>query len=325
MSLALILALAPLALVLLVLILGWIRTRMLARRAATLVPQLGQIQPVSGGAIHYVEAGDPARQTLVLIHGLAGQLQHFTYALVDRLAQDHHVIALDRPGCGYSTRDGAALAKLPEQARMIAEFLDTKGIKDPVLVGHSLGGAIALAMALERPRKVAGLALICPLTHHMAGAPAVFRPLEIRNARLRRLIGRTIAVPLANWTAQQTLTEVFAPEDFPEDFLDRAGGALGLRPKAFVTASEDVVGADASIAAQAQRYRDLEVPGAILFGVEDAVLLPTQHGVPMKKFGLRCELLPGRGHMLPITAPEECEEFIRGVSISTRVPATLRS
>lgn len=305
--------------------LGWLQTRKLARMGAALVPQMGQIQQVDGGAIHYVEAGDPSKQTLVMIHGLSGQLQHFTYSLVDRLAQDHHVIALDRPGCGYSTRESAALAALPEQARMIGAFLDAKGVEYPVLIGHSLGGAVALAMALDRPRKLAGLALLCPLTHHMGSTPPVFRPLELRTEWLRRLIGHTFAVPMAKWTADKTLEQVFAPEACPEDFLDRAGGALGLKPQAFITASEDVVAADETIAAQSERYAKLDVPGAILFGAEDPILLPTQHGVPMKKYGLRCEVLPGRGHMLPITAPDDCEEFIRGVSISTRVPATLRS
>ncbi|SDC45576.1 alpha/beta fold hydrolase [Ruegeria marina] len=314
----------PFALIGAALALGWLQTRRLTRMGAELVPQMGQIQPVDGGTIHYVEAGDPAKQTLVMIHGLSGQLQHFTYALVDRLAQDHHVIALDRPGCGYSTRESAALAALPEQARMIGAFLDAKGVEYPVLIGHSLGGAIALAMALERPRKLAGLALLCPLTHHMGSTPPVFRPLELRTAWLRRLIGHTLAVPMAKWTAEKMLEQVFAPETCPEDFLDRAGGALGLKPQAFITASEDVVAADATIEAQSRCYPKLDVPGAILFGAKDPILLPTQHGVPMKKYGLRCEVLPGRGHMLPITAPDECEEFIRGVSISTRVPATLR-
>ncbi|WP_164661938.1 alpha/beta fold hydrolase [Tropicibacter sp. Alg240-R139] len=320
--------LAAIFLCILILLVGlpvifYLWTQRLARLGEELVPQTGEIIPVRGGSIHYVEMGNPRKQTLVMIHGLSGQLQHFTYALAQDLAQDHHIIALDRPGCGYSTRDNDALAELPEQARMIGEFLDKKGIKDPVLVGHSLGGAISLAIALQRPREVAALALICPLTHPMDSAAPAFKPLEIRSPRVRRWIGNTLAVPVGKRNAAETLQIVFAPESCPEDFLDKAGGALGLRPQAFVTASADLVWAEQSIRDQASQYPHLRTPGGILFGAEDPIVAAEGHGQTMIKYGLSYQVLEGRGHMIPITDPDACSEFIRGISVTARIPATL--
>jgi len=288
-------------------------TRRLTRQGIATVPQMGQIIPVNGGSIHYVEKGEPGKQTILMIHGLTGQLQHFTYALMDQLAQDYHVIAVDRPGCGYSTRDDASLGTLTEQARMIHEFMQKKGISDVVLVGHSLGGAVSLAMAQAYPDDIKALALLAPLTHRMPGPPAIFKPLEIRTEWLRNLIGNTIAVPLAKKTAPHVIHEAFAPEAAPPDFLDRAGGALGLRPSAFITGSQDVIGIEASIDGVNQGYKDLQVPGGILYGSDDPILSPAQHGVPMQQFGLSYEQLENRGHMILITAPDECAAFIRNV------------
>ncbi|WP_170576260.1 alpha/beta fold hydrolase [Ruegeria atlantica] len=297
-------------------------TRRLTRDGLKRVPQLGDIVLVNGGSIHYVEKGDPSKQTIVMIHGLTGQLQHFTYALVDILADDYHIIAVDRPGCGYSTRDSADLGRLPEQARMIQEFLDTKDISDAVLVGHSLGGAVSLAMALEHPDKTKALALLAPLTQKMATPPQVFKPLGIRIEWLRSLMGNTIAVPLAAKTAPHTLSIVFDPEPAPKDFLDRAGGALGLRPSAFITGSQDVVGIDESIDAQMARYAELTVPGGILYGAQDAILSPQKQGEPMKPFGLTSDTIDKAGHMILITAPDACAAFIRRITEAARVEAT---
>ncbi|TMV07545.1 alpha/beta fold hydrolase [Ruegeria sediminis] len=297
-----------------------LQTRRLTKQGAELVPQIGKVQPVAGGAIHYVEAGDPERQTLVLIHGLSGQLQHYTYALMPELSRDFHVLALDRSGCGYSVRDSAELGALTEQARMIREFLDAQGVTNPVLVGHSLGGAVALAMALDCPHKTAALALLSPLTHPTPGTPPAFKALEIRTGWLRNLIGHTLAVPMARKTAPQVLKAVFAPEPIPTDFLERAGGALGLRPSAFITASQDVVAANAGIGPLAARYPQLAVGGAILFGAEDPIVSPASQGLPMRAYGLEVEQLAGRGHMIPITAPDDCAAFIRKVAATTRQP-----
>lgn len=291
-------------------------TRRLTRQGFETVPQLGDIVAVQGGSIHYVEQGDPDRQTIVMIHGLAGQLQHFTYALMEKLADDYHVIALDRPGCGYSTRDTAELGRLPEQARMIDEFLAIKGVSDAVLVGHSLGGAVSLAMVLDYPDRVAALALLAPLTHKVPETPVVFKPMEIRTAWLRNLVGHTMAVPMAAKTGPHALNVVFGPETAPADFLDRAGGALGLRPSAFVTASQDLVGIDESIDGQSARYPELKIPGGVLYGAQDAILSPAQQGAPMAEFGLSYEEIEGLGHMIPITAPDTCAAFIRRIAQS---------
>lgn len=285
-----------------------------ARRAEALVPMAGRRVAVPGGAVHVVEAGAADAPAIVLIHGLSGQLQHFTYAMVEDLAREFRVIALDRPGCGYSERDTDEQAALAAQARMIRAALDDLGVERPVLVGHSLGGAVALAMALETPERAAALALIAPLTHAPDETPAMFRGLEVHTPVMRRVIGHTLAVPLARRTAAQVLAAVFAPDPVPEDFLIRAGGALGLRPRAFVAASADLVAANRDIGPLSARYGALALPRGVLFGSADAVLSPERHGAPMAAHGFEVETLQERGHMLPITAPEACTAFVRHIA-----------
>lgn len=122
----------------------------------------GRVVLVDGGSIHYVEQGPKDGTPVVLIHGLSGQLQHFTYGLSELLAKDFRVIAIDRPGCGYSTRENDEFSCPEAQGRMINEALDMLNVEKPILVGHSLGGSVALAMALDRPDQIGALALICP-------------------------------------------------------------------------------------------------------------------------------------------------------------------
>ncbi len=296
---------------------GHLWTRRMARMAETQVPRAGKILPVKGGSIHYLDLGPRDATPLVLIHGLSGQLQHFTYAMTDLLTDEFRVIVLDRPGCGYSERHGAALAALPEQARMIGEFLDAMGIDQPVLVGHSLGGAVALAMALDRPERTGALALLAPATQFQTDSPDIFKGLEIRTEALRRFLGTTIAIPIARLTTDKVLSAAFQPDPVSFDFLDRAGAALGLRPQSFVAASEDLVALEASMPAQQRRYAtDLTTPGGVLFGSDDAILPPALHGQSMRAHGLDYQELPGRGHMIPLTAPVECARFVRDVALT---------
>ena len=309
---------AVVAAIILVLIACWLWTRKLAADAEKAVPQAGDILPVKGGAIHFTDEGPRDGQTLVLIHGLAGSMHNMKYGLAGELASDFRVITIDRPGTGYSSRDSDDQARFAPQTDMIWELLDKLGVEKPVLVGHSLGGALSLAMALQRKERVAGLALIAPLTMVTPGPPDVFKPLVIGSPFLRRLIGHTISAPLAKLTTGKVLSEVFAPEPAPADFLTRGGGILGLRPKSFISASADLNGVFLSMPDQVARYGGLGVPGGVLYGEEDNLLSPDRHGRSMQAHGLFYEGLPGRGHMIPVTMPETCAQFVRKVAAMTR-------
>ena len=291
------------------------KTRRLAAQAEIAVPQAGQIMPVTDGAIHFVDLGAPDAPPLVLIHGLSGQLQHFTFAMAQDLARDFRVIIPDRPGCGYSRRDGDDLADPSAQARMLWHFLDAILVKDPVVVGHSLGGTVALAMALDRPGQIKALGLIAPLTHPVKQGPDTFKGLAVRSPVLRRILGHTLAVPMAERMADSMLKQIFAPEACPDTFLAEAGAVLGLRPQAYISASADMIAAEDALPDQSMAYAHATLPpGGVLFGDQDAILDYQTQGQAMEKYGFSVKILPNRGHMLPITMPEETNSFVRQVA-----------
>ncbi|MDP5218566.1 alpha/beta hydrolase [Ruegeria sp. 2205SS24-7] len=304
---------------------AYLWTQAITREAETVVPMPGTRLDLPGGSIHYVEVGSRDAPTLVLIHGLSGTLQHFTYAMVEDLARDHHVIALDRPGCGYSTPFDVTAKGLSAQAEVIGLFLDRLEVQNPVLVGHSLGGALALAMALERPDKTAGMALLCPLTHPVDAIAEVFKPLTISSPRLRNFVAQTLYGPFGKLLRGRNLRLVFAPEPATDDFMTRGGGLLALRPSAFLSSCVDLQASAGSIEAQAARYGTLTVPGAVLNAAGDEVLDPVTQGRPMRQFGLGYEELDNRGHMIPITAPANCADFIRRTAARCRAEGGMRT
>ncbi len=284
-------------------------TLFMRRRVQAAVPPLGRFVQVGETRLHIVERG--SGPTLVLVHGLGAQLRNFTYALVDQLAANFRVICVDRPGCGYSTRPVRVSASLPGQAATIAKLLETLGIAKPIIVGHSYGGAVALALALNHSENVGGLALIAPLTHAQDAAPAAFRDLVILSPRLRKLIAWTIAVPTSMATGAKVLSLVFRPDAVPADFATAAGGLLALRPEQFYAASSDLVSVNDDLPAMEARYSSIRIPVAILFGRSDGILSYQDNGVAMRSKipGLVVSLVDG-GHMLPVTAPELTARWI---------------
>jgi pimeloyl-ACP methyl ester carboxylesterase len=189
------------------------------------------------------------------------------------------------------------------------------GLKQPLVVGHSLGGALSLAIALDHPDSVGALALIAPLTHAPDDVPDVFKGLIIRSPTLRKFIAWTLATPLGILRGPAALKEVFGPEPAPSDFPLRAGGLLGLRPKAFCSASSDAVLTKYVLPNYVARYASLALPVGMLFAKGDRLLDYRAQGEAMKAAcpALDLELMEG-GHMLPMTSPDRCAALIRRVA-----------
>jgi pimeloyl-ACP methyl ester carboxylesterase len=306
----------PLLLLLLAVLIGglvWF-TASTARKVEAALPPRGQFMEIDGERMHYVDSGG-AGPVVVMIHGLGGNLLHFDYALAGRLAGEFRLILVDRPGSGYSTRADGADATLTAQAAAIAKLIGALGLARPLVVGHSLGGAVSLALALDHPGRVGGLALIAPLTHPQEEVSPVFRPLVIRSRLVRNLIASTLATPMGIRRGPAALKEVFAPEAVVPDFPLRAGGILGLRPQAFRAASADIVVINDVLPGYVSRYPSLDKPIGILFGRGDRLLDYRKHGQAMQSScpALDLELIDG-GHMLPMTAADRCAELIRRIA-----------
>ena len=293
-------------------------TRSVAGKVERGFPPEGRIVEVNGHRLHYVDSADddPAdrgKPAVLLVHGLGGQLRNFTHSLDQALRDRFRVVSLDRPGAGRSTRAGGSDHRLPAQARDVAGFMDAIGLERPIVVGHSLGGAIALAVGLDHPDKVRGLALVAPLTRPIEREDMhpLFRPLAIDSEWRRRATAWTLAVPMGMRYGPAGLAAVFHPETPPEDFATRGGGLLGLRPETFQNTSRDMMAIPDALPAQHARYGELHAPVAVIHGTEDAVTpFATQAKAFADATGARLDVVEGAGHMLPVSQPERVARFV---------------
>jgi pimeloyl-ACP methyl ester carboxylesterase len=298
-----------------------------ARKIEKAVPRDGALIEVGAETLHFTDSGGSG-PPILMIHGLGGQMRNFGRPMVDDLARDFRVIRVDRPGSGYSSRARGASARLRVQAETIAEFVRVLKLERPLIVGHSLGGALALALALDHPDAVGALALIAPLTQvqSIEDVPPVFRPLIIRSAAVRRAVAWTLATPMGMMKAEKALVEVFAPEPVPADFGVEGGGLLAMRPGNFYASSSDLVDLEGELEGMVERYPTLSLPVGILYGREDNLLDFAKHGertageIP----GAEIELVEG-GHMLPFTQPELAAAFVRRAAARQEVPHARRA
>jgi pimeloyl-ACP methyl ester carboxylesterase len=150
-------------------LIGWLALALYAywpgepeRPVAELAAPEDRFLDVDGLRLRYREYGErgTARADLLLIHGFANSLQSWR-ELAPRLAADAHVIAIDLPGYGLSSKPVEHDYHNGPQAEVVIAAARALGLRRPVYVGHSLGGAVALQAAVRDPQ-AGGLVLMNP-------------------------------------------------------------------------------------------------------------------------------------------------------------------
>jgi len=207
------------------------------------------------------------------------------------------------------------ISKLPDnvKSRITLPEIDREYTLYEIATLISAGPARTLG--LNHKEVVGGLALLCPATQPIEDAPDVFKGLDISSAGVRKFIAHTISGPLGLLMEKKIFGVVFAPEPISPDFWVKGGGKLGRSPGAFIAASEDMVSGRDSVEEVAGREAELTMPVGVLYAEADEILDPKLHGEKFAELsGADLKILPNRGHMIPLTAPDDCAAFIRDMA-----------
>jgi pimeloyl-ACP methyl ester carboxylesterase len=239
-------------------------------------PPIGNFIESDGVRLHYVERGDHSAPCLVMFHGNGSMIQDLIISgLVDQFAKRYRVVCFDRPGFGYSQRPRTRIWTATSQAALFAKVLDQLGARDPVVLGHSWGALVAVAIALQEHYPVRGLVLASGYyfptprwDFWLMSGPAV--PV------LGDLMRYTVA-PLVSWAIMPALLQkLFAPRSVPSNFKDLFPVSLMLRPKQLRAAAEE----SALLLPEAMRlqslYSGIRCPVHIVHGTGDQLIEPEQ-------------------------------------------------
>jgi pyruvate dehydrogenase E2 component (dihydrolipoamide acetyltransferase) len=255
-----------------------------------------QTVEVKGRTIRYMKKGDGGTP-LIFIHGFGGDLNNWLFNH-DAVAAGRAAYALDLPGHGQSSKQ-VGNGNLGEFAQLLHDFMDALGIVKAHLVGHSMGGGIALAFALEHPTRVASLSLI---------APSGLGP-EINGDYINGFIAATGRRDLkphletlfanAELVSRQMINDMLAYKR-----LDGVDAALRqVRDKTFPNGRQSTVLKD--------RLGTLKMPIQLIWGAQDQVVPPSQaDGLPGS---IKVTKLANAGHMPQMEAASEVNKLIEAI------------
>ncbi|PLS20935.1 alpha/beta fold hydrolase [Neptunicoccus cionae] len=243
-------------------------------------PPVGQFITINGTRVHYVvEGSGPA---LVLIHGAGGNLRDFTFSLSEKLAENHTVIAFDRPGHGFTEILHEKGESLAEQAALLKAATDALGYPRAIVGGYSFGGAVALRWALDYPSATQGLLLMNAVSNPWVLPPSKLYALAAGPVT-GPLLGTTLSAFAPRALVEDTLTSIFAPKPAPKGYLEHIGASLTLRKITLRANGRQVNGLLPQIEEQSLRYPELHMPVEIIHGAEDVTVPPSVHADVLSK------------------------------------------
>ncbi len=275
--------------------------RSLAKTAERDNPPNGQFLNVNGVRLHYVERG--SGQPLVLLHGNGSMIQDFeSSGLIDLAAKTYRVIVFDRPGFGHSDRPRNVVWTPAAQAELIHSALGRLGVPQAIVLGHSWGASVAVALALKYPKLVKGLVLASGYFYptFRPGVVALSAPAA---PLVGDILGHTLSPIVSRLMWPLLMAKIFGPRPTPAKF-EGFPKAMAVRPSQIhASAAESALMIPDAFRFSGE-YANLKMPVVIVAGDEDRLVdIDAQSSrlhadISQSKF----HRVPGNGHMVHQTA-----------------------
>jgi pimeloyl-ACP methyl ester carboxylesterase len=269
----------------------------LAKKAERENPPLGRFVDLDGVRLHFVERGEG--EPLVLLHGNGSMLQDFeSSGLIDMAAAEYRVIAFDRPGHGHSDRPRTTIWTPEKQADLIRAALVRMHVQRAIVLGHSFGCAVAIALALKYPECVSSLVL----------TSGYYYP----SARLDVVAMSQPAVPVAGDVIRYSVSPIisrlmwprmtrkaFWPAGVPGKY-NAFPKELAFRPSQIRASAEESALMMPHALLVSGHYPELKMPVIILAGAQDRVVDTDDQSARLHADVAHSAFhrVPGAGHMV---------------------------
>lgn len=239
---------------------------------------------VGGLRVRYVDRGF-GDSVVLLLHGFGGDLDNWMFNL-DSLAEKHRLLALDLPGHGQSVKTNVD-PSLSGMATFVRKFLDVLSVSSLHVVGHSMGGAIAMQLASDSPETVKSLGLICS---------AGLGP-DINSDYLRGFVEaqsqQELKLVLQQLFADESLVNLQLVNDLLNyKRIDGVEATLNALSETLISAGEQTFLTDNIVASG--------IPVLVIWGKQDRII-PVSHAQNYSAAGGSCvevEIFDSAGHMV---------------------------
>jgi pimeloyl-ACP methyl ester carboxylesterase len=297
-----------------------------SRSAERAYPPRGSFVEIDGVRLHVKDMGVRHGVPLVLLHGMGALGFEFERSRLPRIAvsRGYRVIVPDRPGYGWSERPRDREPWTPEaQARLVRALLrELLGSTPAIVLGHSWGALVAIALALDAPEAVRGLVLeggyyfpVPRLDTLLVAPPAV----PVAGTAWRHTVGPLVVRAAWPWIARRLL----APAPVNRAFRGRFPVWLALRPSQLRAAGMESAELIPATLRLRPRYADLRVPLSIVAGHGDRVVDPHRHSARLAGMLTDGHMtwVDGAGHLVHESAPARVMGAIDALTLGHPVAA----
>lgn len=258
----------------------------------------GQILHLPGGDLQVVDKGPRNAGPIVLIHCFTCAIDWWD-GMMPLLDKTHRVIAVDLLGHGGSEKPASGYS-IPNQADVVAQALAKLGVRDAVVVGHSLGGTVAVALAERSPQLVRKLMIIDTPPDHSGSSLGLIAKLGFTP-----VIGELFWRVKPDFAVKKGLGVAFAPGfDVPDAFVEDVNRMTFSSYDDSPTASDDYTKEEPLD----QRVKDSGKPLLVIMGAEEQIIdNPAERLAEYRRTvpGAQTRLIAGAGHSPNVEKPAQ--------------------